>query len=61
MLSAVSRATAAVLRGVKTSLTPQNFQNESTKIVSALSASSEYINSPSRLSISVSNFVFTLG
>jgi hypothetical protein len=48
MLGAVSRATAAVLRGVKTSLTPQNFQNESAKIVSALSVNSEYINLPNR-------------
>ena len=42
MLSAVTRATAGILRGVKPSLTPQNLQNEGTKIVSALSVNSEY-------------------
>jgi hypothetical protein len=44
MLTIISRAAAGVLRGVKPSLTPQNLQNESAKIVSALSVNSEYIN-----------------
>jgi hypothetical protein len=41
MLSAVSRAAAGVLRGVKPSLTSQKLQNEGAKIVSALSVNSE--------------------
>jgi hypothetical protein len=44
MLNVISRAAAGVLRGVKPSLTPQKVQNESAKVVSALSVNSEYIN-----------------
>jgi hypothetical protein len=44
MLGAISRAAAGVLRGVKPSLKTQNVQNESAKIVSALSVNSEYKN-----------------
>jgi hypothetical protein len=44
MLNAISRVAAGVLRGAKPTLTPQKVQNESTKIVSALSVNSEYIN-----------------
>jgi len=48
MLSAVSRAAAGVLRGVKPCLTPQNCQNEGAKIVLSLSVNSEYINLTNR-------------
>jgi hypothetical protein len=44
MLNAISKVAAGVLRGAKTSLTPQKVQNESAKIVSALTVNSEYIH-----------------
>ena len=60
MLSAVSRAAAGVLRGVKPSLTPQKFQNEGTKIILSLSVNSEYINLTNRYAFLLLKFRFTL-
>lgn len=61
MLSAVSRAAAGVLRGVKPSLTPQKCQNEGAKIISSLSVNSEYINLTNRYAFLLHKFRFTLG
>jgi len=61
MLSAVSRAAAGVLRGVKPCLTPQNCQNEGAKIISSLSVNSEYINLTNRYAFLLHTFRFFLG
>jgi hypothetical protein len=60
MLSAVSRAAAGVLRGVKPCLTPQKCQNEGAKIVLSLSVNSEYINLTNRYALLLHEFRCTL-
>jgi hypothetical protein len=60
MLSAVSRAAAGVLRGVKPCLTPQKCQNEGAKIILSLSVNSEYINLTNRYALLLHKFRYTL-
>jgi len=60
MLSAVSRAAAGVLRGVKPCLTPQKCQNEGAKIILSLSVNSEYINLTNRYAFLLQKFRFIL-
>jgi hypothetical protein len=61
MLSAVSRAAAGVLRGVKPCLTPQKCQNEGAKIILSFSVNSEYINLTNRYAFLLQKFRSTFG